>query len=667
LAGEQGEVSVYGTTDVREVDLPTIRAEACIKGGLQFDMYAAARLYKSQSWDWATHLYQWVQAVATANSTTCQAVPGTQALTQEAGIYLNQLSIGLDFWGHSFDHVPLLTYDEILATTHNMLLIAEQAEIAFDKYAANFTDHDERENVVSDSLKNAEFMISTHKETLSQTIDRIQATKTQVKALELERTLLDQRLSTSGEECDAEIRRKTADEHYAWGPTFNRLVNFISKTVTVGLAFYTSFGLAAAAVQSIFSASSALLSGFANDAAGAASQPTFSGVQHLLISGAVPVVNTLITNTQQVSNTVQGQRTDLATTLQEIDGMWKEGSTLMDSTIRNVRAQRHQDAIMEWLKPLPSCTKHFPDLELAATLAQQHDALVAAHDEDVVKYAQTQMQIVELEQQRIDIASEAAGSFDPSLVSVAMMVSKTYTMLKDDIIRSLKDLNGAMNYQFCTSEEFTYESERVVQLQSVYAQTQAQYRRLVEADSMSRTMVADFPDFQSFDAPPTATTIFTFTAAEHGAIFEQFYTQGKLIFNIGRDNAALPLGASNMRVASVQAYSPQLKPAQSEIAEIFIKRQGVSECKGADGIPKTFAHGPRTYTAMYNHNKPKGKWLTGRLEQSTRQEPTPVGAWELSMAQLENEAQRRAITSVELHLVISFVPCLNPDCSKAEI
>jgi len=223
-------------------------------------------------------------------------------------------------------------------------------------------------------------------------------------------------------------------------------------------------------------------------------------------------------------------------------------------------------------------------------------------------------------------------------------------------------------------------------LESVFADLVAERMRKQNADASARTVIGRYPDFETstLGSKPEPVTVISLTRSVGGdekinAAFEDYYARGTFIFDMTNGNAALPQGVANVRVTGVQAYIPALMKDNGGtvddrgLAEVWIKRQGVSRCNDIRGNTKVFSHSDRSYYSMYSVSEDTSsagfvpKWLTTVDRKADAVNPTPTGIWELSVPSLSTEAERRRVTHIEFHFLLSVVPCATPNCAHPHV
>lgn len=152
--------------------------------------------------------------------------------------------------------------------------------------------------------------------------------------------------------------------------------------------------------------------------------------------------------------------------------------------------------------------------------------------------------------------------------------------------------------------------------------------------------------------------------------FQNFRHNGTFHYTITQENENLPHGVANLRVVSAQAFVPQLlksEGGQNDVAQVWMKRVGVSTCADARGNTRSFSHAPMGFYSMYSANEDprvsgtSPKWLTAPKNPEENVGPSPVGTWEISMPSLDLNARDR-VSEIHLYLVLSYVPCEKPTC-----
>jgi len=155
--------------------------------------------------------------------------------------------------------------------------------------------------------------------------------------------------------------------------------------------------------------------------------------------------------------------------------------------------------------------------------------------------------------------------------------------------------------------------------------------------------------------------------------FREYQKSGKFLVNILAENPALPRGVANVRVVSAQVFVPALMRANGgnhDIAQVWLRRLGVSQCRDPLGVFRFFSHSENSYYSMYNANElgndGNPKWLSQQQQSEEEVGPSPVGTWEISIPALNSVPERQTVQEIELHLILSYVPCAKPDCGIQE-
>jgi len=125
-------------------------------------------------------------------------------------------------------------------------------------------------------------------------------------------------------------------------------------------------------------------------------------------------------------------------------------------------------------------------------------------------------------------------------------------------------------------------------------------------------------------------------------------------------------------VVSAQAFVPQLlksEGGESDVAQVWMKRVGVSTCADARGNTRSFSHAPMGFYSMYSaledprESGTAPKWFTAPKHPEENVGPSPIGTWEISMPSLDLNARDR-VSEIHLYLVLSYVPCETPTCGN---
>jgi len=253
-------------------------------------------------------------------------------------------------------------------------------------------------------------------------------------------------------------------------------------------------------------------------------------------------------------------------------------------------------------------------------------------------------------------------------------IGNSYRTQKDRIIEMLKMLHDAVDFEFCEQNPFQYEDVRVAQLSSFLAQISTERMRKLAEDSGSRGVL----EARGANGQATAVVKISLTPTlsdDMALAFNNFWENGTLIYHLDMDNAALPSGVANLRVVDAQAFVPALlldEFGTSDLAEVWMRKLGSSTCMNTAGKQQLFSHAASSYYSVYSAKvdprltDESPTWLTQPtppVESSAG--PTPVGTWQVSVPSLNTMALRQQVQEVEIHLIVSYVPCSMPSCGSS--
>lgn len=686
--GSTGNASHSDAVSISIVPLVEVREYACDQG-VVYDLFWADRLYRQGLWKETQNLMRWVEVVK--DSTWCTSSGGSGAwlqATYTAAERLQQLALGLNFWGRSQDNVPLLSWDALVATTATQLRVSREVEELYDGYSVKIPAESAQFESYRETLKNLDYEISTSAETQIKVLQNIQKTREEIRTLDTAVGQLEVRLGDSGEVCDAAIRKKAADEVYGWQPTLMRYIGFTKKVISTYGMIGLQTGLAYGAVKLIWTSlaanslalSSTVLADQKSLQSGAAAE--IVDFEELTLVGETPrLVNTIVQSVEELQVTVKDNRNIAEDTFKSIQREWDLGKMEVDEKIRKMAPEESMDAVRDWMKGVSECEYMFADFDDLGAMAKSMDSKTSQHDQFVLEFARGELELAKKKESRSTLSNSVAGTYDPTVFDIQMILGQNYYDMKYAVVESLQNLRAALDYEFCESGDFTYEVSRVTQLESVFADIISERMRKQNADASARTIIGRYPDFETstLGSKPDPVTVIKLTPSVGGdvkinAAFEDYYAGGTFKFDMTNGNPALPVGIANVRVTGVQAYIPSLMKDnggnvdERGLAEVWIKRQGVSRCNDIRGSTKVFSHADRSYYSMYSVSEDTSaanfvpKWLTTVVRNADAVNPTPNGVWEISIPSLSSYSERKRVDHIELHFLISVVPCATPQC-----
>lgn len=670
------------------VPLVEVRAGAC-DWGVPYDMFWADRLYRQGLWQETEDLLRWVEVVR--DDPSCAngggSGPWLQA-TYTASERRQQLNLGLNFWGRIQGSVPLLSWEALAAATATQLKISREVESVYEGYSVKIPDLSSHFETYKAALKNLDYEISSSAETQVKILKNIESAREQIREMDKSAGLLEVRLGESGEVCDAAIRKKAADEVYGWKPTLARMIGFVKKVVSTqglvvaqSLAAFTAVKLLWGQVEQSYNELDASIRSDAESLEQGNPRELVNFQQLTLIGSTPQVVNTIVQRVETLQVDAQGHHDFAKSTFESIQREWDLGKMEVDATIAKYAPEESMQAVRDWMEGVDDCEYMFSDFDALSSMTMSRDNKVRQHDGLVLQYARNELEHANKKESRAMLSKSLAGTYDPTVFDIQMALGQEYYDMKYDVVESLQSLRAALDYEFCENGDFSYEVSRVTQLESVFADLIAERMRKQNADASARTVIGRHPDFKTptVGAMPDPVTVIKLSSvggtAGVTAAFEEYWTTGDSFkFDLTNGHPALPVGVANVRVLSVQAYIPALMqsnggPAGEDMAEVWIKRQGTSRCNDVRGETKVFAHAERSYYSMYSVLDDASaasfapKWLTTVDRNDDTVKPTPNGMWEISIPSLGSEADRRRVTEIEFHFVLSVMPCTTPECA----
>lgn len=684
-AGSIGTLSERGLSEVAEKSVQEIRAEGN-DYNLRYELYLADKNYKNGNWVEAQKIYYWIEAVY--HTVHNDEEEGTEDLpwrqiALEASVRLTQLSHGLDFWGHQMNHVPMVSFEALESTMPELLRIAAKNEEVYERYYQSATTAAERQSFITKAAKNIDFEISEKDVAINELIDPIISARGEIRDLQAEQEVQRQIVLDNAAQCDGGIAKKVAGDAHKFAPNVNRLITMVTNGVTT---FQRTVGLQTVAmgVWSTMTGNIPGLLSLLRDVGRQAGQAGWDAVVDANVEGAWPAMRTVVqgfVNTQvssvrdpfsdawdRISEGIESVEGTARAKNTAIDGIKQVTNMLLDAKEYMATREKYFDSVEECF-PLSG---HFRQL---VGISKQLTIKRAEHDMKVVKFGALQSQRSRLVSEKRELYNSAAGTFDPTSLQFMQTISETYRAQKDRIVEMLKLMHEAVDYEFCEQDTFAYEDVRVTQLESFTAQISAERMRRHSDDTAARALLAEHGPGDSMEAV-TVVTLKEEQSAEVAMAFINFWENGTLSFNIDTTHDAFPRGVANMRVVSAQAFVPALllaEEGQHDYAKVWFRKLGVSTCSSSEGQQHTFAHPSTGYYSVYSAredprlNDGPPAWLTKPIQNDDIVAPTPFGAWSMSIPALKTQAQRSVVNEVELHFVLSYVPCSKGSCADDSV
>jgi len=327
----------------------------------------------------------------------------------------------------------------------------------------------------------------------------------------------------------------------------------------------------------------------------------------------------------------------------------------------------------EYIDSIPECAPVVEDLTQLRDVSGNLMNKMRSHDANVVKFAKLTVQRSTLQKERGDLLKSVVGTFDPTSLQFMQSIGQAYRAQKDRIVEMLKMLHESVDFEFCDQGVFEYEDVRVAQLESFLAQISGDRMRRLAEDSNSRGVLEE----RKADGQVSAVTKITLTpgmSSDMELAFNSFWENGTLAFDIDMNNVALPVGVANVRVLDAQAFVPALLLdvfGTNDLAEVWMRKLGSSTCKDTTGTSRLFSHAASGYYSVYSAKvdprltDSSPTWMTHHGQNGDSFGPSPVGTWQLSVPALKTQAERKQVQNVELHLFLSYVPCIHANCGSS--
>jgi len=658
---------------VEKKPLSELRNHDCMDY-LRYEVWKADQLYRSGDFESAAKLYKWTESAREAPVPDCEQVlePWREA-SLEASTRIQQIQRGFDFWGNDPNHVPLQTFENLLEAAQIQISMTSRAEEVFDVLKDSAITEDGTRGLVMDQIKDLDYQINAMTEQLSAWLQDILVVKPEVVDIDTKLGAAYVTLGQVGQTCDVDMEKKAAQESFGWRPTLEKVGRFLKNTVVSSHIVARDLFITGMSIWATAKVTKTLVVDYGDSAMDASTagddyKQKFGSFWTTVVMGSQPVVETLISTMREVKGTFSSEGKNAQDTLEEIQAEFEDSKSEIDDRIKTVKSNRHNEEMFKWLMDIPSCATLESEFTALTDLAEMLDSKISQHDVLVLKFAKLTAVRAKTMKDRTTLLSQSVGKFNMINAMQAVAAGETYYRLKEAIVDSLKQLRAAMNYEFCEQVAFRYDDVRVVQLEGFLSDISVERVRKRNKDSSSRAILANFEGVH----PTAATSIKIQYNNGHNTEFNNFWSTGTFSFQLKADALELPKGVANMRVVSAQAFAKQLlqsEGSQHATAEIWIKRQGVSQCTDVRGDTFTFAHSPQSYYSMFSAGEETSitgsnvKYLTALEVNQGVVGPSPVGTWEFSMPQLTTESERSRVSEIQLDLVLSFIPCETPECT----
>jgi hypothetical protein len=657
-AGSPGETGASGSAwtssrvdpSIEQMALADIRNMGC-GPWLNLENFAADHMYRSEKWAEAKQLYEWTSSVMNTTLPLCASLEynGWKEQTILAGTKLQQLALQYDFWGRQRNFVPLLSAASLAESTISLFRVGRAAKEAVLKFTDEFTSEDDQLNIARDSTTKMDNEINSMQEQLEGKVAELSTFWDEIKILDEERANLTRNITFQQEECEVAVTKKAAAETYGWQPTLRRIGRFFGNVVTaVFQQAATLTSLAISAVSAWRLAQSTTNTLFGNAASARTAQSRWT----LAVFTAPNLVNTVITSVRAVGASIVASTNEINTTLRGVQQEFIDSRSSITDHVRTVADQQYTDTVVAWLADLPECQDVVAQVQSLIDKNEVLDGKLQQYDSTVLSYGVLSTQRSQVIKERASLLNEMAGKFDPAKQVYLTTLYAEYTRIRYEIISVMKQMRGAMNYEFCEDEVFSYNT---LKLEDLEAELQEMLRHRTESNlgqGSGRKMMAKFEGDH-----PTAAVVVSVPATD------EFRTTGKISFELSSVNAGLPGNVANLRLASAQAYVPTLSGG---VVQVWIKKQGDSKCIHPSGIEHSFVHASNSYYTMYDAatDPVSPQFLTDHTHADSFVEPSPLGQWELKVISAQD---RTSVTEIRLHLLLSFVACERADCSPIEV
>lgn len=527
-------------------------------------------------------------------------------------------------------------------------------EFAYDQWLAEKHENEQDGTLAGEKLNSLQSEITIadeKKRVLAQDIGQI---RQQIRKAEETQKVVSQVLNEAQVVCDIGIQEKAAREAFNFTASIRRFSDYWTSVAVIMRDDLDSLASLGMTTENVWQSGITL---------GDSSQTFFDAAQGSVASSEYTAwgktVGTIVQDTESMmsSNTKYGNTVDSGwATLNTKTYQTNAGRNILESRERMVEDTRRTDSFFEWVADIPECKDvqtWFLGLQKATRTLND---LVAKHDADFVKYNMQTDSIAAIE---IAISKERNSAVAISYDHLSLNKNPLADALKykeGRIVEQIQDMQLIMNFEFCTAATWSVDfPSRVLQLDAIRQDLVGQ-RQARLADSFNgRGVIANQAESvmsgARLDALSSAIVV-TITEVTHAFAFTTFQTSGDLSFEVTRSD--LPKGIANLRVVDAQATSSQVTKA----VEIWIEKGIESDCTDTEGASRTFKSTAQRWISAYDSS---GNLITGVQPDARGFNLPPVGQWTIAFPGLDS-AERKEITSVNLKLVISYVPCKTLDC-----
>jgi len=463
-------------------------------------------------------------------------------------------------------------------------------------------------------------------------------------------------LNNRGAGCNDAIYKKTIHERYSMKGRMDIMTDMFDRTMELA----DKMELSAGSIQTTGKALMANSQTLVDSVAGVFTGGVSTGA--LPLSGVWPILQTMIGQVRQI-NKDGDDLTELP--MKMMRELIDERATRMEKTNTVITQVTPEQLVFlkdAWYGDLKECQSIKTALDAYQKLAYEWNSKKLQHDALVQEYADTEVACSKASLTRESLISDNIHGFNHISSQLMHAVYESYFIQKRQLVSIFKQMEAAMNREFCENEELELEDARAAQLDAYLAKLMARWQYSQSTQRQESVIYGNFDHGlgQGGQEVRAVSSVVFDRAGSHASEFNAYKDSGVFEASVGWTEVSLPEGGKNVRVVSAQAFLPEQLKFGSDPVQVWMQRDGNSECIGADGTLRSFAHAQHSYYTMYTAEQGADPtYLTAA--DSVAERPSAVGKWTLVTPQL-NEASRDSITKIELRLVLSYTPCPSQEC-----
>ncbi|XP_077977882.1 uncharacterized protein LOC144433439 [Glandiceps talaboti] len=635
-----------GKAIIRNIEIEEF-AKYISKEMVQTTLREGNRHYKKGDFVAAKDMYVWIYITNKGSDDEERQKYANQAL-----IYLQQLSHGLDYWAHGPNNMPMSSYNSIFSyLTADIVPYARDVEADYNMYFDKATEIQRKQSIIKESIEHNRFNMDVLSKTKDDRIDELGQVKGELD--ELIHHQREARVSAEGISANC----KNAVDIYLVKQKAKMIFKDILNIIGAAIKIFTL----------AFNGFSQLTNGF-GEFVGALD--SIKGLKDKSIFDQIKGIDTVVKNIEGIYDQAKGT---IETTLDSIEEQYLKIKDTLEKTgaensVKIVADGKELQKLLDKYLFLPECTDAKSQIQTYIDISQSVNEKILHHDSMVLRIAAIDAQYDLLKEEGSRLRSELSKGFDPTVIDYAIAIGRIYTDLKDSIVDQMKRLQEAYNYQFLENRVFKFDDTRVALLEAWLANN-----RIHMIDKIEK-LGSEVQTF-NLDSPPMINSI-VIKREDNPNNFEEFDRTGELPFTItGTEEQLAPLTHAHM--LDVRVWLPGVKVDDDRL-RVWLKRYGTSTVYDQNGQPWTFTHSSRTMLFDYNVNDltrySRNKSPSQSViyienthisidERGDYVALSPIGPWALSVSPVYNpNVDTRKVKEIYIQMAYSFLPCSLPVC-----